>query len=363
MHKALRGYLMRRSSGILIVIILMASASASLFSHPRQQPPAQQSTPSPLTGGQQTSIVTQVKEVDMIAAVVNRRQKFITDLVQSDFRVLEDNKPQEIKFFSRQTDLPLRVALLLDTSNSIRPRLQFEKDAATDFLYNVLRPARDMALLMTFDSEPQVVLDYTNDLEKLRNTVNHENAGGGTALYDAMVKASQLLANAPANKSGAPEMRRVLVVISDGEDNLSSHTRADAIDAAERAGVVVYAVSTSTEWVTPEESNDPTKKFDRKWGKTEGDQILDKFALETGGRAFFPYHVDDVSQSFLDIVTELRSQYLVGYVPANGVIDGKFRKIRIDIVGHKDLEVRTRKGYYAVAPPAGGSPPAGSPNN
>jgi Ca-activated chloride channel family protein len=294
-----------------------------------------------------------VAEVDMILSVVNRRQKFIVDLEQKDFRVLEDNHEQKIEFFSRQIDLPLRLGLLMDTSNSIRPRLQFEKEAATNFVSNTLRKDRDQMFIMTFDSEPQVVMDYTNDGEKLRNTIDSQHAGGGTALYDAMLKASDILRNAPPPKTGSPEVHKVLVVISDGDDNLSSHTRADAIDALSRAGVQVYTISTSTQWITPEESNDPKQKFDRKWGKTDGDLILEKFADETGGRSFFPYHVDDVLQGFEDISIELRSQYLLGYIPVNGLTDGKFRKVKIEVPGHKELEIRTRKGYYAIAPASG----------
>jgi VWFA-related protein len=162
-----------------------------------------------------------------------------------------------------------------------------------------------------------------------------------------MVEASELLSTAPAPKTGSPEVRRVLVVISDGEDNLSSHSREDANDSVERAGVV-YAISTSIQWVISEDAKDSGQLMDRKWAKTDGDKVLEQFADETGGRAFFPYHVDDVAQSFMNIGTELRNQYLLAYSPANASADGKFRKIKIEVVGHKELEVRTRKGYYAV---------------
>ena len=313
------------------------------------QPPQQQASP-PVTGQNPPTVVQRVSEVDMILAVVNHRQRFVTDLDRTDFKVFEDNHLQEVRFFARQTDLPLRVALLLDTSNSIRPRLQFERDAAIDFVYDVLRPDRDQAFLMTFDSEPEVVQGYTNDLEKLKNTIAAQKAGGGTALYDAMVKASQMLVDAPLPKTGPQEFRRVIVVISDGEDNLSARTRSDAVDTAQRAGVVIYPISTSTEWIVPEESTDQNKRYDRKFAKTDGDKVLDLFADETGGRAFFPYRVDDVAQSFLDIGVELRSQYLLGYLPVNGALDGKFHKIKIEIPGHKELEIRSRKGYYAVPP-------------
>jgi Ca-activated chloride channel family protein len=355
---------MRRPFGVFIALILLASAGVAVPQQPSQQgQQGQQQTPPPVTEppaaaqkqGDNVQRV-QVSEVDMVLAVVNHKKKFVTDLEKTDFRILEDNRPQEIKFFSRQTDLPLRVALLLDTSNSIRPRLQFEQDAAIDFLYNVVRPNRDLAFLMTFDSQPQVVQPYSNDLEKLHTVISAQRAGGGTALYDAMVSASELLTNAPLPATGSPEVRRVLVVISDGDDNLSSHSRADAIEAAQRAGVVVYAISTSTQWIVPEDTKDAGQLIDRKWAKTDADKILEQFAFETGGFAFFPYHVDDVAQSFMDIGTELRNQYLLGYVPVNTAADGRFRKIKIEIVGHKELDVRTRKGYFAVPVPTNTRP-------
>jgi VWFA-related protein len=348
---------MRRTFGVLSLFALIGLAGAVVFSRQQQAPPppppaAAQAVPN---ADQHPEVRQRVAEVDMILSVVNRRQKFIVDLEQKDFRLLEDNHEQEIRFFSRQIDLPLRLGLLMDTSNSIRPRLQFEKEAATNFVSNTLRKDRDQMFIMTFDSEPQVVINYTNDAENLRRTIDAQHAGGGTALYDAMLKASDMLKNAPPPKTGSPEVHRVLVVISDGDDNLSQHTRADAIDALGRSGVEVYTISTSTQWITPEESNDPSKKFDRKWGKTDGDQILQQFADETGGRSFFPYHVDDVLQGFEDISVELRSQYLLGYIPVNGLTDGKFRKVKIEVPGHKELEIHSRKGYFAVAPSAGGT--------
>jgi Ca-activated chloride channel family protein len=334
---------MRRASVFCVLVILGISAGVFAQQQTTPPPPAQ-APPS------QQPLVSNVRLVDLLFTVVNKREKFITDLDQADFKVLEDNQPQQIRFFSRQSDLPLRVALLLDTSNSIRQRLKFEQDAATDFLYNVLRSNRDQAFLMTFDSEPEVDLDYTSDLDKLRNTINEQRAGGGTALYEAIIAASQKLANAPLPAGPNPSMRRVLVVISDGEDNLSRHTRADAIEAAERSGVVIYPISTSTEWISAEDTDDPSKRMNRKYLKSEGDEVLTAFANETGGRAFFPYHVEDVSESFLDIGTELRSQYSLAYSPINGIVDGKYRKIQIEVVGRKGLDVRTRKGYYAVPP-------------
>jgi Ca-activated chloride channel homolog len=339
---------MRRASVLSLLMILGISAGLFAQQQGTPPPPPQQAQPAPQ--GQQP-LVTNVRLVDLLFTVINKRERFVTDLEKTDFKVLEDNQPQQIRFFSRQSDLPLRVALLLDTSNSIRQRLKFEQDAATDFLYNVLRPNRDQAFLMTFDSDPEVVLDYTSDLDKLRDAINAQRAGGGTALYEAVIKASEKLANAPLPPGENPNMRRILVVISDGEDNLSQHTRADSIESAQRSGVVIYPISTSTEWVsTDDTSNDPAKRMNRKYLKSEGDEVLNGFANETGGRAFFPYHVEDVSESFLDIGTELRSQYSLAYSPTNGIVDGKFRKIHIEVINRKGLDVRTRKGYYAVPP-------------
>lgn len=338
--------------------LLLSAVAASLFcavafaqQNQTQQPPTQQQQQKPpSTVAPQSQIIQNVQLVNVLFTVVNRGQKFVTDLEKADFKVTEDDKLQDIRFFSKQTDLPLRVALLLDTSNSIRPRLKFEQDAATDFLYNVMRTDRDQAFLMTFDSDPEVVLDYTNDLDKLRDSIQEQRAGGGTSLYEAVMAASKKLVDAPKPKGPNPEMRRILVVITDGEDNLSSHTRADAIEAAEKSGIVIYPISTSTEWVETENTDDFAHRLDRKVIKSEGDKVLSAFADETGGRAFFPYHVDDVAQSFLDIGVELRSQYSLAYSPINAIADGKFRKIRIEITTRKGLDVRTRKGYYAVPP-------------
>jgi Ca-activated chloride channel homolog len=213
-----------------------------------------------------------------------------------------------------------------------------------------MRRDRDLAFLMTFDSDPEIVLDYTNDLDKLRDAIQAQRAGGGTSLYEAIMAASKKLVDAPLPSGGNSDMRRILVVITDGDDNLSSHTRADAIESAEKSGVVIYPISTSTEWVTAEDPEDFVHRMDRKVIKTDGDKVLQAFADETGGRAFFPYHVDDVAQSFLDIGVELRSQYSLAYVPTNSIADGKYRKIRIEVINRKDLDVRTRKGYYAVPP-------------
>jgi len=355
-----KGALMRR----LRVVALLFGALLLLHRAPlraQQAPaPAPPQPPQATKPQQPPTFIKKVELVDIVFSVFNRRQKFITDLQKENFSVFEDNQSQEIRFFSRETDLPLRVGMLLDTSNSIRDRLKFEQEAAIDFLYNVLRRHKDLAFLMTFDSEPSVIQDYTEDLGTLRDVILRQRAGGGTALYDAIYLASQQLSNPPGPSGDNPQVRRVLVVISDGDDNQSSHSRGEAIEMAQRAGVVLYAISTSTQWVTANEERDAAKQTSRKYHKEPGDKVLEQITEETGGRAFFPYRVDDLAQSFLDIGDELRSQYSLAYVPSNKKADGRFRKIRIE-VDRKGLQVRARRGYYAPRASADATRPSTGP--
>jgi VWFA-related protein len=205
----------------------------------------------------------------------------------------------------------------------------------------------------------------------LRDEINKTRAGGGTAVYDAIYEAcAKHLSNPPRPPGDQPDVvRRVMVLISDGEDNLSNHTRAESIEMAQRTNVVIYTISTSTQWISLSQT-DPNKLSDRKYHLTDGDKILQDLAEETGGRSFFPYHVDDLDQSFQDIGDELRNQYSIAYQPANYVLDGHYHKIRVEVPEHKGYQVRARRGYYARAnrgtnapdSPSGGAaaPPAPS---
>ena len=278
----------------------------------------------------------------LVVTVTDHQHNFITDLQKSDFTVLEDGVPQQIRFFGAETNLPLRIGLLLDTSNSIRPRLQFEKDAAENFLDRVIQRGQDMAFVMTFDNEPEVVQDFTDDLALLTPAIREQRAGGGTALDDAVFLAAEKLTKAPLPRGPDPEVRRVIVVISDGDDNLSDRALSDSIEASIRAETAIYTISTSTEWLAVDDENKPEK-----YHLTEGDKVLREFSDETGGRVFFPYKVDDLAQSFMDIGTELRRQYFIAYVPTAPPLKGEYRKIEVQ-TDRKGLIVRTRKGYYAV---------------
>ena len=345
-------------------LALIASAALLTFpfaqyaQEPAQHPPPPAPSQAPQTAPQQQpTFVREVNLVDVLLTVLDRRNKLVPDLEKSDFKIGDDNVPQEIRFFSKQSDLPLRIGMLLDTSNSIRERIKFEQEAAVYFLYSVLRRGKDQAFAMTFDQEPQIIQAFTSDGGMLRDEINKTRAGGGTAVYDAIYEAcAKQLSNPPRPPGDQPDVvRRVMVLISDGDDNLSDHTRAEAIEMAQRTNVVIYTISTSTQWIQLSQT-DPSKLANRKMHLTEGDEVLKALADETGGRAFFPYHIDDLNQSFQDIGDELRNQYTITYSPSNFIANGKYHKIKIEIPNHNGYQVRARKGYFAKSRTTAGRP-------
>src|SRR6267154_2970408 len=178
---------------ILLALPVSESAQQQQPQPPQPPPPSQQPQPAP--PDQQTpqqspnQIIRYVNVVDVLATVLNRRNKLVPDLTQDDFKLLDENTAQTIRFFSRQSDIPLRIGLLMDTSNSIRDRIKFEQDAAVNFLYTVLRRGKDQAFAMTFDDEPQMVQGFTGDTGLLRDQIIKTRAGGGTAVYDAIYEA------------------------------------------------------------------------------------------------------------------------------------------------------------------------------
>jgi VWFA-related protein len=297
-----------------------------------QQPPAQPAGPpanNPQIAGDQSRIQVRVELVQMLATVTDKKNRLVTDLTKDDFKIFEDGKPQEIRFFSRETDLPLRIGLLIDTSNSIRDRLHFEQDAAIDFLNDVVRPGKDRAFVEAFDVEPQFIQDYTDDIEKLSTAIQGLRAGGVTSLYDAIF----LACKGPLYVFPPPEpyLRRVMIVISDGQDNQSVHTRDEAIAMAQKAEVTIFTISTN-----------------RTGAEGKGDKVLQKLAKDTGGHAFFPFEAGDLASNFQEITRELRSQYSLAYVSTNIAHDGTFRKITILPVDNS-LRVRAKDGYFALS--------------
>jgi len=348
----MRRELISSLANIFLIFVLLILVSGSL----RAQQPAPPAPPPPAAQAPNVgsgTVRVAVNLVDVLFTVLNRRNKLVPELDKPDFQVFDDNVKQEIRFFSKQTDLPLRIGMLLDTSNSIRDRLRFEQDASVNFLFSVLRHNKDEAFVMTFDDEPQVLQRFTGDTGLLRDQIVKTKAGGGTAIYDAIYTACfNELSHPPRPPGDQPDVvRRVMILISDGDDNLSTHTRSEAIEMAQITDVVIYTISTNTEWVSMSQKDQNTGSG-LKYHLTDGDKILQTLAEETGGRAFFPYRVDDLDQSFQDIGDELRNQYSIAYLPTNSVLDGRYHKIRIDVPDHKGYQVRARQGYFARANPA-----------
>ena len=268
--------------------------------------------------------------VPVIFTVTDRHGKFVKDLKQDQFKILDNNRPpKEVISFEPQTNLPLRVGLLIDASNSIRDRFLFEQQATEQFLQAIIRPNTDKAFVLAFDEVSEVTQDFTSEMDKLRSGIRVIRPGGGTAMWDAVFYACR--DKMMKEKNGTP-VRRAIILVSDGDDNQSRVLRQEAIEMAQRAEVIIYTVSTNLSNI-----------------HDTGDHNLQALADATGGRAFYPYKLQDLSDDFNEIQGELRSQYSVSYKPDDFVANGQFRSIQI-IPENKKLKVRARKGYFAPKP-------------
>ena len=295
---------------------------------PATQQPAKSGGTNPQDDSQFT-LSTYANEVNLIFTVTDRHGRFIQNLQQNDFALLDDQKaPAQVFSFTQQTNLPLRVGILIDASTSIRQRFEFEQSAAVQFLQQVIRPQTDLAFVMGFDVTTYLTANYTNDQDRLEAGITKLKPGGGTALFDAVyVACRDHLLKAPNATPGA--VRKALVVISDGDDNQSRAYPDDAIKMCQRAETIVYAISTN---VSP--------------SRDRGDDVLKQIAEATGGVAFFPHRLEDMSESFHNIEDELRSQYSLAYRPADFKLDGAFRSIYLVALDRRYV-VRASKGYFA----------------
>src|SRR5437762_3164706 len=314
----------------------------------------------------QQPIRVRVEVVNVPVSVLTRQGQPVIDLSQNDFQVYENGQPQTIRYFYRGARPPLRIGVILDTSNSALTQLAFEKDAASEFIFNMLSGtnSKNQVFLQTFDATSSVIRDFTNDPQALNEKVRGLKAGGGKALYDAIFFAcmEKML------KLGEPEnMRRVLVVVSDGLDYHSEHSLDEAISMARRAETVIYTIgNTAYGYDNP------------------GEKVLSRMAEETGGAGYFPLEqspgadlgtgylshgqIGDTSQnkglgastgiysaerlihladSLEAISGELIEQYSLGYTPHNGAMDGTYRAIRV-VAMRKNVLVRSKPGYFAM---------------
>ncbi|HZF40710.1 MAG TPA: VWA domain-containing protein [Blastocatellia bacterium] len=294
--------------------------------------PANGGSQDPTNPGQIKQIIFNVR---LPITVSDKNNRFVVDLKESDFEIIEDKTPQAIISFNPLSNLPLDVAMLMDTSNSVKPKLKFERDAAYSFLETVLKFRQDRALFATFDSQVELHQDLTNRLDLLTKAIDKIKAQGGTKMYDAVysVCEEKMMSGAVIGR------RRVMVVITDGEDTESERTLQDAIDIAQRSETTVYVISTKAGGFFGVQAGTVDRREDRD---------LKRLAEETGGRAFFTAEVIELEKSLTQITRELRNQYMIAYQPTNENYDGKERRIEVKLPNHKGLKVRTKTGYKAT---------------
>lgn len=299
-----------------------------------QQPPPPEPTPS-------ATLRVEVELVNLYCTVKDKKGRLITDLEASEVEVRENGKKQELRFFARETDRPLTLALLVDTSISQKAVLPIEQEAGAQFLEQVLRPS-DLALLISFDVNVDLLQDFTAEAERLQRALQRARINtpvslgpfpstrtGGTHLYDAIFLA--------AREKLAPEVgRKAIIVISDGVDQGSSVTEKHVLEAAQRSDTMIYTIGIA----------DPQYYLQAIGRQYSGSGTLKTLAKETGGRAIFPSNPKELQKAFDEIAAELRSQYALAYSPTNRKRDGRFRKIKIK-VKRKGVRVQARKGYYA----------------
>lgn len=274
---------------------------------------------------QEPPIRIDVEAVNVLLTVTDRSGRFVTDLQEDDFIVYEDRMPQELTHFSRQTDVPLQLGLLMDTSASVRLQLDFEKEAAIDFIHSVMR-SHDRALLVEFDHGVTMLHDFTNRPNQIVEQIRGLRAGGGTALFDAVYTVAR-------DKMHFGDARKAIVLLSDGDDLSSRHSMEDALKMAQTSDVTIFSIATT--------------RFGAS-SRRGGEKTLEKLSEETGGRAFFPHSAGQLGEAFELINQELRSQYSLTYVPRNRERRGEYREIVVRIKDSKGYKIRHKKGYYAT---------------
>jgi len=299
---------------------------------PAAQPPAPPATQTPPATPQQPSFRVGVDIVSLNVTVTDTSQKYVTDLEQDDFQVYEDGVKQDVTLFNR-TNLPIALALLVDTSASMETRLPIAQEAAAGFARR-LRP-QDLAEMIDFDSRVVILQSFTNNASQLEAAIRKTSAGGSTSMYNAIYIALKDLKKAVATNTD--EIRRqAIVVLSDGEDTSSLLPFEEVLDLAKRSETAIYAIGLRS----PESSSSGSKGF------KEAEFVLRQLSQETGGRSFFPSQVTDLNGIYGQIADDLSSQYTVGYTSKNPKRDGAWRRVVVR-TSHPGTIARTKLGYFA----------------
>ena len=307
-----------------------------------QQPktPSAKPTPTPTPDPGQEKLEVNIRRVRLPITVTDKKGQFVPGLTQNDFQVMEDKVPQQIDSFTSEESnaLPLYVGVLMDTSPSTAGKLKFEQESAMNFIQTVVRPRRDRVLFATFDHQVTLRQDFTDRLELLDRAVfSVKNTGQKTALYDAIWQFCD-------EKMRSAQGRRVIVVITDGDDTYSRADINDAIDIAQRTETTIFAISTKAGLLGSVPGVEAGTVQDH------GDKSLERLCDETGGAAFFTGDMLALERSFGRIANELRTQYLITYRPSNDHYDGSYRKVEVKLTnGNEKLRLRTKRGYKAVS--------------
>jgi VWFA-related protein len=332
MSAALTRILFKSLAAACIIVAVALSVCA--------QKPKASPAPTPPTTGEQGTEKIFVRRVRLPITVTDKKGQFVGGLTKDDFTILEDKVPQAIETFSDDLALttPLYIAVLMDTSPSTAGKLKFQQESAMNFIQTVVKPRKDRVLFGTFDDEVTLLQDFTDRLDLLDKAVySVKKMGKQTALFDAIWQfCDEKMRSVPG--------RRVLLIVSDGEDTYSRANIRDAIDIAQRTETTIFAISTKAGFLSTVPGVEAGQVADKK------DRDLQTLAEETGGFAFFTGDMLSLERSFTKISKELRAQYLVTYNPTNKSYDGTFRRIDVKLSdGHNDLKVRTKRGYKAIA--------------